>query len=864
MCAAGLPVTGPGSPHILGFVGSLAELVERASTGAPDRPALLAPGRPPLGYADLHALTTRTAAGLQASGIERSSRVALVIENGPEAATAFLSIASAAAAAPLNPAYSARELAFYLEDLHADAVVVSTTVSSPVREVAEQHGLRVIELVVDPSTPAGTFALSGLEGGDSTPEPADEADIALLLHTSGTTSRPKLVPLTHGQLRVSARNVATTLELGPEDRCLNVMPLFHIHGLVAALLASLEAGASVVCTPGFHQVRFSEWLEHSDPTWYTAVPTMHAAVLSRLRDRKQQVPRNRLRFIRSSSAPLPVPVLEGLEEVFGVPVLEAYGMTEAAHQMASNPLPPGVRKAGTVGLPAGPEIAILDGSGRKLAVGEIGEVGIRGANVFAGYEANPEINADAFAGEWFRTGDEGSLDEDGYLRLRGRIKEIINRGGEKVSPMEIDDALLRHPAVEQAVTFAVADDRLGEEIAAAVVLAPAAETDERDLQDFVAQELAPFKVPRSILVVDEIPKGPTGKVQRIGLAERLGVGPSEASGLERAPYGFLEPQLIEIWESVLGTSGVGVGDDFFALGGDSILAAEAVAHIRDLTGEQNLPLTSIVRAPTPAAMSREIFADLGVDGRSGVVPLKESGDRTPIFFVHPGDGDVLAYATLARKLGDDQPSYALRARGIDDGRSIQASLEEMASDYVEEIRQVQPRAPYILGGFCVGGAIAFEMARQLDAAGEQVAMLLLLDPRFPRPRGLRYEAWLVPRRLRDRQLSGAIARRVARTLGFRVAPPAEADDARFFSPKLARIRESYQPRPLDLPTTVITSTSFVNYFELPLWHLRALVRRPLKWTTIEAHHPQLLLKPAIERVAREIVAAVRPLSDGTT
>jgi acyl-CoA synthetase (AMP-forming)/AMP-acid ligase II/thioesterase domain-containing protein len=826
----------------------------------PARPALLAPGRPELSHAELHALITRTAAGLQASGIGRSSRVALVIENGPEAATAFLAIASAAAVAPLNPAYSASELAFYLEDLRAEAVVVSTTVSSPVRDVAAECGLKIIELVVDPSTPAGTFKLSGLEPGDSPPLPPDESDIALLLHTSGTTSRPKLVPLTHGQLSTSARNVAATLELGPEDRCLNVMPLFHIHGLVAALLASLDAGASVVCTPGFHQVRFFEWLAALDPTWYSAVPTMHAAVLARIRDRGQRVPRNRVRFIRSSSAALPVPVLEGLEEVFRVPVVEAYGMTEAAHQMASNPLPPGVRKPGSVGLPAGPEIAILDRSGRSLAAGQIGEVAIRGTNVFAGYEANPEANADAFADGWFRTGDEGSLDEDGYLTLRGRIKEIINRGGEKVSPVEIDDALLRHPAVEQAVTFGVPDDRLGEEVAAAVVLDSAAEADERDLQDFVAQQLAPFKVPRSILVVDEIPKGPTGKVQRIGLAERLGVERKEAAGLERAPYGFLEFELIGIWESVLGVSGLGVGDDFFALGGDSILAAEVVARIRDLTGARDLPLTSIVRAPTPAAMSREVFSDLGVAGRSGIVPLQEAGDRTPIFFVHPGDGDVFAYAPLAPKLGGDQPSYAIRARGIDDGRSIQESVEEMASDYVDEIRQVQPRGPYILGGFCVGGAIAFEMARQLDAAREQVATILLLDPRFPRPRSLRYDAWLVPRRLRDRQLAGALARRGARRLGLPVAPPAEPDDAHFFSPKLARVRESYRPRPLDLPATVIVSASYANYFELPRWYLRSLVRRPTRWTTIDAQHPKLLLQPAIETVAREIVAAVDMVS----
>jgi thioesterase domain-containing protein len=581
-------------------------------------------------------------------------------------------------------------------------------------------------------------------------------------------------------------------------------------------------------------------------------------VLGRVRDRGQALPKHRLRFIRSSSAALPVPVLEGMEEVFGVPVIEAYGMTEAAHQMASNPPPPAARKPGTVGRAAGPEIAILDPAGRVLGAGETGEVAIRGESVFAGYESNPEANAAAFVDGWFRTGDEGSFDADGYLTLRGRIKEIINRGGEKVSPLEIDDALLRHPAVDQAVTFALADDRLGEEIAAAVVLGPESAADERELQDFVSQQLAPFKVPRRIIVLDEIPKGPTGKIQRIGLGERLGVSANQAQVPDRPSYGFLETELIAIWESVLDQSGVGVGDDFFALGGDSILGAEAVARIRDLTGERDLPLVSIVRAPTPAAMAREVLTDAG-RGRSGAVPLQESGSRTPIFFVHPGDGDVLAYVQLARRLGADQPSYALRARGVDDGRPLPDSLEEMASDYVDEIRQVQPRGPYIVGGFCVGGPIAFEMARQLDAAGEQVATILLLDPKFRRPWGLRYDAWLVLRRARDRELPGSLARRAARTLGLRAHAPPDKDGERFFSQKLVRLRESYRPRPLDLPTNVLISSGFAK-FELPMWYLRSIVRRPATWTTIGVAHAELLLPPTVERVAREIQAAVQHAS----
>jgi oxalate---CoA ligase len=811
------------------------------------------PGRNPLPYERLLQFVAATAGGFRAHGLGPHSRIALVVENGPEAATAFLSISRAAAVAPLNTAYREAELAFSLDDIGAEALVIGSTVDSPARAVAAERGVEVIELHVDPADPAGVFSLEGVAVSTEVEVDPDPDDVALLLHTSGTTSRPKLVPLTHGRLGTSARNVAETLRLDASDRCLNVMPLFHIHGLVAALLGSLRAGASVACTPGFHQLRFFEWLDELAPTWYTAAPTMHAAVLARAEDHAATVAHSRIRLIRLSSASLPVPVLEGLEATFGVPVIEAYGMTEAAHQMASNPLPPGDRKPGSVGPATGLEIAILDEAGTALATGEVGEVAIRGPNVFSGYEANAEANAAAFTAGWFRTGDEGSLDEDGYLTLSGRIKEIINRGGEKISPPEIDDALLQHHAVEQAVTFPIADPRLGEEVAAAVVLAPDAPADERSLQDFVAAQLAPFKVPRRIVVVDEIPKGPTGKIQRIGLAERLAVEEHGAKE-DRPPYGFLEYDLVGIWESVLQLSGLGVMDDFFDLGGDSILGAEAVAEIRDLVGDPDLPLTSIVRAPTPAAMAREVFAGVGA-GHSGAVPLQTSGTRTPLFLVHPGDGDVLAYPVLARLLGPDQPCYGLRARGLDDGNSTPSSLVEIAADYVDAVRRVQPRGPYALGGFCLGGAVAVEMATQLAAAGEDTRALILLDPRFQRPTGLRYSIWLAGKRARQRRLAQTVVRRMTRRIGQGPAETAAAPQKTAYPAALARLRESYRPRPIDVPATVILSRGFDEY-DLPPWYLRTIVRRPRRWLRLESEHSRLLLPPNVHLVADEIRAAL--------
>ncbi|MEO1000077.1 MAG: AMP-binding protein, partial [Pseudomonadota bacterium] len=390
--------------------------------------------------------------------------------------------------------------------------------ATPARAAAARLSIPVVEL--SPGEAAGAFTLGQTPAA---PRWNGAEDVALVLHTSGTTSRPKIVPLTAANVAASARHIAASLALGPEDRCLNVMPLFHIHGLIAAVLASLSAGAAIACTPGFDALRFFGWMREVRPSWYTAVPTMHQAILSRAARNAEVVAEVPLRLIRSSSASLPVPVLRELEATFGCPVVEAYGMTEAAHQMAANPLPPAARKPGTVGIAAGPEVAIMDAGGALLPTGAVGEIVIRGPNVTPGYRANPEANAKAFTDGWFRTGDQGDIDAEGYITIRGRLKEIINRGGEKVSPREVDDVLAEHPAVAQVVTFALPHPKLGEEVAAAVVLREGAEADARALRDFAGGRLAPFKVPRHIEFLAEIPKGATGKLQRIGLAEKLGL-----------------------------------------------------------------------------------------------------------------------------------------------------------------------------------------------------------------------------------------------------------------------------------------------------------------------------------------------------
>jgi acyl-CoA synthetase (AMP-forming)/AMP-acid ligase II len=498
---------------------------------AADAKAIGAADRPWLTYGELRALAEETVQRLNGLGIGRGDRVAIVLPNGPEMAAAFVAIGCGATTAPLNPAYREEEYDFYVSDLNAKALVVAADYDGPALAVAERQGVQVLRLTTEPDWPAGRFEL---QAGGAAAEAkltgfADAEEVALILHTSGTTSRPKIVPLLQRNLAASARHIGTTLALTPEDRCLNVMPLFHIHGLIAAVLSSLAAGGSIWCAPGFNALQFFSWLKAAAPSWYTAVPTMHQAILARAARNEGAAKEAGLRFIRSSSSSLPPQVMTALEAAFGCPVIESYGMTEATHQMASNPLPPRDRKPGSVGIAAGPKVRLAHESENRLldGAGTTGEVVISGPNVTPGYEANPEANAKSFfeldGDRWFRTGDQGAFDDQGYLRITGRLKEIINRGGEKISPLEVDEVMMDHPAVAQVVTFAVPHPKLGEEVAAAVVLREGQTADERALRDFAAQRLADFKVPRKVLILEEIPKGATGKLQRIGLAEKLGL-----------------------------------------------------------------------------------------------------------------------------------------------------------------------------------------------------------------------------------------------------------------------------------------------------------------------------------------------------
>jgi acyl-CoA synthetase (AMP-forming)/AMP-acid ligase II/acyl carrier protein len=579
------------------------QLIEYQAKYSSDSIAILALDRQPLEFGQLYQFLQTTAGQLNGLGIGRNDRVAIVLPNGPEMAVAFLAVTAAATCAPLNPAYTAPEFDFYLADLEIKALLTVADTGSLAIEVAQTRGIPVIELTPVTAGPAGTFKLTG-DRRPLTAQPgfAQGGDVALMLHTSGTTSRPKMVPLSHSNLCASARHICETLQLTEADRCLNIMPLFHIHGLLAATLSSLAAGASLVCTPGFYATHFFDWMAAYRPTWYTAVPTMHQAILSWAFENQHIIEKNPLRFIRSCSSSLAPQVMAELERTFGVPVIEAYGMTEASHQITSNPLPPQPRKQGSVGIPAGPEVAIMAENGEELLrVGEVGEIVIRGLNVTRGYVNNPEANAKGYTKGWFRTGDQGYMDEDGYVFIQGRLKEIINRGGEKISPREVEEELLGHPAVVQALVFAIPDEALGEEVAAVVVLADPA-VSEVDLRRFVAVRLSYFKVPRRIDILEEIPLGPTGKLQRLGMAEKLGLTQKSARTIPETqelvpPSTLVEEVLAELWCEVLKISQVGVNQFFVDLGGDSILAAQLVSRVRQRFGVE-LSLVHFLQAGT--------------------------------------------------------------------------------------------------------------------------------------------------------------------------------------------------------------------------------------------------------------------------
>jgi acyl-CoA synthetase (AMP-forming)/AMP-acid ligase II len=463
-------------------------------------------------------------------GLRRGETIALLSNNSVEFVVGLLAIISSGArVAPFNPALTASELSTRLAQLSASALLVTGHLANrPGLANSVPKGISYWIINLEGSGSSAEVRIADQQGRTPTPgaiadlnTPVEGDDIALLLFTGGTSGSPKLVPLTHRNIAASIKNITSSYALSPDDATLLVMPMFHGHGLIGGLLSTLGSGGSayVPSTGSFSAHLFWPDVVRLGVTWYTAVPTIHRILLSRADHEYPKSSPVSLRFIRSCSAPLDDELAAASAATFGAPMIGAYGMTETCHQLASNPLPVnGTNKTSSVGLPTGVEIRVVDESGRNVPSGGIGEIWVRGATVTPGYLSNPEANSASFVDGWYRSGDLGTKDEDGYIFVKGRLKEMINHGGEKIAPHDIDIALLSHPKVLDAASFAEADKMYGENVGAAVILRPGVQATESELQDYCHTRLSAFKVPQRIHMVDNFPRTAKGSTDRHALA----------------------------------------------------------------------------------------------------------------------------------------------------------------------------------------------------------------------------------------------------------------------------------------------------------------------------------------------------------
>ncbi len=716
-----LNVIPPAEPRAATLYELLAAQARRSSAA----PALLMPGRSTLTFGGLIEQIDSVGAVLNQRGLGRTDRVALLAGRGPETAAAALGIACFATCAPLNASAPLAETELGLTRVKARALVVPGPARPDLREMTTRLGIALLECSIQPTDPAGRFTLHGGEAtAAARPGLAAPDEIALVLSTSGTTARSKLVPISHSNICARTDKSRRMFELGPTDRCLNLMPLCYNHGLNTGLMTPLAAGGSVILPPAFDIDSFLECLRTCEPTYYTASFTYHRTIVAALEQRPHDAVRGRLRFARSGSGPLPGDVRIGTERLFGVPLLESYGATETGVIIANRASGP--NRPGTVGVPIDDDIAIMDDDGALAPTGQTGEVLVRGPAVFSGYEHDPSINETLFVDGWFRTGDHGTRDADGFITLLGRIDEVINRGGEKIAPREIDDALLEHPAVLEAMCFAVPHPSLHHDVAAAVVLRPdAAGIRDIDLRRFLAGRLVPSKLPRSVVFAKELPKGPTGKPRRKELAEHFGPKLRAETGHSTQSATAIQEILLKLWREVLKRDEIGCDDNFFLCGGDSLQALRLLAMIEQ-TLQYRVPLTALFESPTVKTIERYLTTSTrgAIDD---TIRIRAAGTQRPLFAVGGRQGHAIRFFPALAALGEDQPSFALQPPGMDWGSAGCETISQMAAHYVGRIKALQPQGPYRLLGVSFGGIVIYEIALQLQAAGERVDFLGIVD-----------------------------------------------------------------------------------------------------------------------------------------
>ncbi|MCC6367080.1 MAG: AMP-binding protein [Bryobacterales bacterium] len=844
---------------------TIGRLWERMATHSPGAPCIVCPDREPLSYASLSTHAQTVERFLREAGLDRSSRIAAAMPDGPEASVAFLSFSAACAYAPLNPAEQQPFFEAAFHRLEPSAVLVSTESPSQARAAAQSLRIPLIEIHPIPSVPAGLFEMriSGRSAPSDAAAPSP-ADLALLLPTSGSTGQPKFVMHSHRSILNAARTLARSFRLNSTDLCLNISPLFHSLGLTGGLLMSAVSGGAVIAAPRFHPDLFYEWMDFFEPTWFSAVPSVLESLLAASGRYQHVLDRSRIRFLRTAAAPMNPSAAAELESCFRAPLIHVYGMSEAP-PISIQPFE--CRKRGSVGVAAGLEMVIRNHDGTPVPPGVTGEITVRGAHVAAGYYRDEDATRRAFRDGWFHTGDRGYQDSEGHLFVTGRLHDLINRGGEKVSPQEVESVFQSHCAVLDAIAFPAPHPGLGEEVALAVVPAPNCSVSPVQLQRYATARLAFHKIPRRFLFLDRIPLLPTGKPDRRLLPRLLEHLPAAPPTPFHAPPRTPNERLLaDAWVKALGSGNPGIHDSFFDSGGDSLATVTFLAAASEAFHRDTLPLGFLFEAPTIAEMAALLSGDAPF-AQPDILPLQPAGSRTPLFLIGAG----IEFRHLINLLGPDQPVFSIRVPESDD-LAADFSVERVAARCVQALRSFQPRGPYQLSGWCFSGVLAFEMARQLTRRGEQVSFLGLIDARgiFPvRATGLRarwiacQENWIKVRyhmrkmrklHLRDATAylsarSQTVARRLLRRLSKSPGSSLPAQLRRDYLTALALDR--YQPEPYEGESVHFWAKEAPPspYRQFP-GEWAPYTRGPLTLHEIPGTHITMFQPPHVEALAR--------------
>jgi len=707
------------------------EYLSEQAKERPNAPVMLAPSRAALTYERLFLQVSEVAAYLRSQEITCQDRVGIILPNGAELGVAMLAVASCAACVPINPNFSQEELKTTLLLLRVKAVILAE--GNPHRSLCRDLGLIVFEVDIDPEAVAGLFTFGNKAAAYQSIDWCMPDDIAIIYHTSGTTSQPKVVPITHQNLCWPLAKYIEHFQMSSKDLIIGTTPLFYAFGATVMLTTTIASGGSAVFLPEYSAAAILSGLKEYKVTRFVAAPAVLDVIADYICDQSLSQENYNLRFIQTGGAAMNNATTKKLENYFSVPVLVGYGLSEIGVTLTGHPLPPRKRVQESVGVVIHGETAVMDQTGILLPPGAQGEIVTRGPGVFLGYENNDAANKDAFAYEWFHTGDKGYLDSEGYVFITGRFKEIINRGGQKVAPAEVDEAILRLPGVAEAVCFSMPHSRLVEAVAAAVVLYPGAVLTAGDIRRMLRPFLADFKIPSRILFIDAIPKNANGKIQRNSLYNILQDQNPDQFGPGRyvAPRNQVEWELAALWKEMLHLDEeveVSVEDDFFALGGDSLQATILLADIQT-RWNKSLPASIMIEAGTIAELAKKIFEEN--KPVTALVAIQPEGSQPPLFCLHARDGDVLQYRNLKHYFGNDQPIYGVRFTAGDDGKVL-SNVREMAAEYIRMIRAIQPSGPYRLIGHSFGGMMAYEMAYQLSLQGESIELVALLDAGSPR------------------------------------------------------------------------------------------------------------------------------------